>query len=31
MGEGLSIAALFIAVGTFGAWMMIWQPVLARL
>ncbi|MBS0276845.1 MAG: DUF2306 domain-containing protein [Proteobacteria bacterium] len=31
MGAGLSIAALFIAVGTFGAWMMIWQPVLARL
>jgi hypothetical protein len=31
MGAGLSIAALFIAAGTFGAWMMIWQPVLARL
>jgi hypothetical protein len=31
MGAGLTIAALFIAVGTFGAWMMIWQPVLARL
>jgi len=31
MGAGLSIAALLIAIGTFGAWMMIWQPVLARL
>jgi hypothetical protein len=31
MGAGLSIAALLVAVGTFGAWMMIWQPVLARL
>jgi hypothetical protein len=31
MGTGLSLAALFIAAGTFGAWMMIWQPVLARL
>lgn len=31
MGAALSGAALLIAVGSFGAWMMIWQPVLARL
>ncbi|MBS0273607.1 MAG: hypothetical protein JSR55_04230, partial [Proteobacteria bacterium] len=31
MGMGLSLAALFVATGIFAAWMMMWQPVLARL
>lgn len=31
MGAGLSFTALLIAAGSFAAWMMIWQPVLARL
>lgn len=31
MGAGLSLAALFVATGVFAAWMMMWQPVLARL